>query len=416
MNTVEILTRLGPKLGTGLGERPFLTGVVALMPNDAFDPNSLDAQRHFFGIDGGDCWMDFCIVESDEVRVSIEIDGYDKRGTGTFERRDWQAWLHRQNALVAQGWRVVRLANAEVLNNPGRCSRVVLGTLREARKVARHSLALTGAVRELESARAQLVCAEAERGVAQSQLDELRQLLLAKQEAVAVATAGDSSLANQLKDGDRLRAEQDAALLKSSLDEVEGMKVLGKWFAVAMVLTVAMLIGFVVYWTGRSTGEGVATPQPSSEPGPGEDAVRPGAEVVAPPAVAALPSPASPAVVVVVSPEPAPPATPSVPKATDDPCAGDVPWNRASACEGRVVTVVGALAGIKHLGTQTALNIGEDFPSGFTIFLQTKIGAPHDTAALLGKQVRTTGVVVGRESRYGVRHEIVQKSWQDIHF
>ncbi len=439
MQTENLLARLAPKLGTGIGERPFLTDVIAKMPDDAFDQTKLDAQRHFLGIDGGNCWMDFCIVESDEVRVSIEIDGYDKRGTGTFERRDWQAWLHRQNALVAQGWRVVRLANAEVLNNPRRCARVVLGTLREARKVAHHGQALTRAIGELELARAGLVCAEAERGVAQSQLDELRQLLLEKQEAVSVATSGDASLAGELKEGDLLRAEQDAALLKDLQGEVDGMKSLGKWFAAAMVLIVAMVIGFLVYFTERSTPP-LASAQPVvPQAQVAAAAPHPGFAAAPPPQVpAALPVPSSPTIAkAAFEPEPrvgappiaAPAEAPPLPQAgptrvasgpapvtPSDPCAGDVQWDRASECEGRVVTVVGALAGIKEMGEQTALNLGRDYPKGFRVFLRTKTGAPQDATALVGKTVRTTGKIVSHVGKHGTDYEIVQKSWRDVRF
>lgn len=85
--------------------------------------DQVKAQHHFVDSDGKNRYCDFIIVESDVVRVAIEIDGYDKRGSGTgMSHEDFLDWQRRQASLASQGWHVLRFANVDVRDAPRRCA------------------------------------------------------------------------------------------------------------------------------------------------------------------------------------------------------------------------------------------------------------------------------------------------------
>ncbi len=80
-------------------------------------------QHPFVDNDGKNRYCDFTIIESDTVRVAIEIDGYDKRGAGTgMSYADFLDWQRRQASLASQGWHVLRFANRDVREEPLRCA------------------------------------------------------------------------------------------------------------------------------------------------------------------------------------------------------------------------------------------------------------------------------------------------------
>lgn len=55
-------------------------------------------------------------------KLAIEIDGFDKRGTGFgMTHEDFLDWQRRHAALVSQGWDVLRFANRDVRDQPERC-------------------------------------------------------------------------------------------------------------------------------------------------------------------------------------------------------------------------------------------------------------------------------------------------------
>ena len=93
-------------------------------------------QYAFVDSDGKNRYCDFIIIESEAVRVAIEIDGYDKRGTGTgMSYADFLDWQRRQASLASQGWPVLLFANREVSDEPLRCARHIsrlLNRLRQA--------------------------------------------------------------------------------------------------------------------------------------------------------------------------------------------------------------------------------------------------------------------------------------------
>lgn len=114
---------------------------------NGLDLDRLYAQYPFRDNDGRQRYCDFAIVESDDVRVAIEIDGYDKRGSGTgMSHADFIDWQRRQASLAAHGWHVLRFANKDVRDFPGRC--------------ADHINALLERLRSKESGRVQIVTIE----------------------------------------------------------------------------------------------------------------------------------------------------------------------------------------------------------------------------------------------------------------
>ena len=74
--------------------------------------------------------IDFA-VERDGVRVAIEIDGWDKSGTGTGQTRtEQQASTDRQNALVSDGWVPIRYTVSQVRRDPAAVARDLTARLR----------------------------------------------------------------------------------------------------------------------------------------------------------------------------------------------------------------------------------------------------------------------------------------------
>lgn len=101
------------------------------------DLNNITLQYPFRDKDGKQRYCDFVVVESDTVRFVIEIDGYDKRGTGTgMSRDDFIDWQRRQASLVSQGWYVLRFANNDVRDFPDDCAAHINALLNRLRSEA----------------------------------------------------------------------------------------------------------------------------------------------------------------------------------------------------------------------------------------------------------------------------------------
>ena len=99
----------------------FAETVLPLVPELSFD--AIVVQYPFQDGDGRQRYCDFVIHENDDVRIAIEIDGYDKRGTGMgMSHADFVDWQRRQASLTSQGWYVLRFANCDVRDDPKRCA------------------------------------------------------------------------------------------------------------------------------------------------------------------------------------------------------------------------------------------------------------------------------------------------------
>lgn len=95
---------------------------------------AITVQYPFKDLDRNQRYCDFVIQEGDAVRIAIEIDGYDKRGTGVgMSHADFIDWQRRQAALTSQGWYVLRFANRDVRDEPQRCAEHISLLLKRSR-------------------------------------------------------------------------------------------------------------------------------------------------------------------------------------------------------------------------------------------------------------------------------------------
>lgn len=130
-------------------ETMFVTKVLTLV--HSLDPRTLSAQFHFLDDSGGNRYCDFVIREGGDLRIAIEVDGYDKRGTGQgMTRSEFLDWQRRQASLVSQGWIVLRFANVDVRDHPDRCAEHLSLLLQRERAKADHALQLKDQIAALE--------------------------------------------------------------------------------------------------------------------------------------------------------------------------------------------------------------------------------------------------------------------------
>lgn len=136
------------KLGSSF-EEMFFRNVLSRIP---FDFNSLIAQFRFKDFDGKTRYCDFVYQEGASIRIAIEVDGYDKRGTGTgMSQTDFVDWQRRQAALTAQGWYVLRFANTDVRDFPERCKQNIEFLLRKERQKSEYQSSIKNAIQDLRN-------------------------------------------------------------------------------------------------------------------------------------------------------------------------------------------------------------------------------------------------------------------------
>lgn len=132
MDFTDWVKRNSRKLGSEY-ELLFAERVLPLVEGLRCD--QVEAQHHFIDSDGKNRYCDFIIVESDVVRVAIEIDGYDKDGSGTgMSYEGFLDWQRRQASLASQGWHVLRFANRDVRDAPRQCAAHISQLLTRLRK------------------------------------------------------------------------------------------------------------------------------------------------------------------------------------------------------------------------------------------------------------------------------------------
>lgn len=142
------LRRNGSKLGSAY-ERLFVETVLSRIPN--LDLASVTAQMPFKDRMGRQRYCDFAITEGDGVRIVIEVDGYDKTGTGTgMSKQEFKDWQRRHASLVSAGWDVLRFANADVRDQPDNCIEHIDLLLRSEREKASHKAHLEARIRDFQ--------------------------------------------------------------------------------------------------------------------------------------------------------------------------------------------------------------------------------------------------------------------------
>lgn len=136
MNLNAWLEKNRTKFGSDF-EIMFATNVLPLVA--ALRLDSITVQYPFQDLDKKQRYCDFVIRENDDVRIAIEIDGYDKRGTGMgMSHSEFVDWQRRQSALTAQGWYVLRFANRDVRDSPKRCAEHISLLLKHSRSSSLH--------------------------------------------------------------------------------------------------------------------------------------------------------------------------------------------------------------------------------------------------------------------------------------
>lgn len=167
MTLEEWLSRYESRLGSCY-EKLFVVQVLSSIPD--LDLAAVQPQFSFSDADGRQRYCDFVLMEGSDVRIAIEIDGYDKRGTGSgMTRADFLDWQRRQAALTAQGWFVLRFANTDVRDHPQRCQKHIQLLLRRERRRQQHLAQLTLSVRDLKTQLQQLHGTDQEAELAQKQ-------------------------------------------------------------------------------------------------------------------------------------------------------------------------------------------------------------------------------------------------------
>ncbi len=107
----------------------FARTVLALTPG--LSPVWVSTEHPFIDAHGGARRMDFAVQRPDGLRLAIEVDGYDKTGTGSgMSPGQFQDFLLRQNSLTNQGWQLLRFANTQVRDDPAGCRAQLAEALR----------------------------------------------------------------------------------------------------------------------------------------------------------------------------------------------------------------------------------------------------------------------------------------------
>lgn len=227
-------------------ESLFVESVLSRVPE--LDLLTLHVQYHFVDADGGNRYCDFAILEGDDLRIAIEVDGYDKRGRGQgMTHEEFVDWQRRQASLVTQGWSVLRFANVDVRDYAARCAEHVCLLLRQERSKLAHRKQLEQKIQIVEDELAQnrlrvaeepasygLPASESGGRSSSEELAELRRLLKNAKVASELSSQEQARL-TQLQD-----AQRDVVFLTK---ETNTMKTT-IWAMTALVAFVIALLFF----------------------------------------------------------------------------------------------------------------------------------------------------------------------------
>jgi hypothetical protein len=113
----------------GGGELSFVLDVLGRV--EGLDWSQVMYQYPFLDCFGGKRFADFVIVRPGGLKLALEVDGWDKRGTGRgMDRADFDDWLLRQNALAAAGFTVLRFSNRQVTSDARLCIQQIENVLK----------------------------------------------------------------------------------------------------------------------------------------------------------------------------------------------------------------------------------------------------------------------------------------------
>lgn len=99
----------------------------------------------------GTGYIDFTISEGAEVRIAIEVDGWDKTGRQEGETsEEFRNKSRREADITAQGWRVLRFANSHFDREPEQVAKCVWLNLKRDRELKRQLRETHAQTAELE--------------------------------------------------------------------------------------------------------------------------------------------------------------------------------------------------------------------------------------------------------------------------
>jgi len=97
-------------------EWDFAKDVFRHVPN--LQPSQVIPQHLFIGFDGYPCKMDFAVIV-DNVKIAIELEGFDKTNSGHGQTREQHhRFMLRQQALTKGGWTSFPITNAQFKRDP----------------------------------------------------------------------------------------------------------------------------------------------------------------------------------------------------------------------------------------------------------------------------------------------------------
>jgi hypothetical protein len=247
----EYLPRL--KDDRGGFELRFLEKV--LMRIQSLDPSDVESQTHFVDLSGTDRYIDFTIQEGEDVRLALEVNGWDKTGRGSgMTKREFQTSSFRELSMKAQGWTLLPFANTLLKNSPATCRELLEKTLMIERE--RAALIQTGSKfgKQLESERNALKRAARQAVAGQRAAEERYRKLLQSQRTADVELLPEADRERFVAlqaEFDRIskQLEEQTERREETEKENRGMKILG----VAVVL---LVVALVVIALGRDGGDG----------------------------------------------------------------------------------------------------------------------------------------------------------------
>ena len=101
----------------------FAMDVIQKVPG--LGPNNVTPQQPFIGNDGRERHMDFAI-EVDEIKIAIEVEGWDKTGEKRGKnKQEHDEFNRRIQSLESQGWRVLTVTNAQFMADPAHYANLI---------------------------------------------------------------------------------------------------------------------------------------------------------------------------------------------------------------------------------------------------------------------------------------------------
>ena len=374
-------------------EKTFAEIVLPLVA--AIKWESVSEQYKFTDSDGKNRFCDFVIQEDNDVRIAIEIDGFDKmsRGTGMI-KSEFIDWQRRQASLTSQGWYVLRFANSDVMNEPGRCAEHISLMLKKERSKSSNIKLSTKEIEKLDALNEEQSKKIEELSTKIEQQGVLTEKQREKIEQQGVLTEKQSKKIEQqgaLTEKQSKKIEQQEKFTKKQTQTIESKeKDLEpmKYSINAFVFLALILVGVIIWLAGGFSG---VTPSAIPTPAP----------VTPPVATSAIPTPA-----------PVTPPVAQTPAGTT--CDNPILWQQAKDNIGQTMAVVGPLMKIaipKNIqGNPIYINVGGVYPStqrlSAVIWGLNKNKFPTVKSKLVGRSV----CIIGLIETYGGAPQIEMKT------